>query len=55
LAIAAVAAGIAGAVVQSFVFPDAAAPSWLRIDHHGIGNIGTVVGLRELGWNFISD
>jgi hypothetical protein len=45
LAIVAVGAGIAGTLIQSFVFPEAAAPSWLEVQHHGIGNVGTGIGL----------
>ena len=45
VAIVTVAGGIAGTLVQSFVFPEAAAPSWLKVDHHGIGNVGTGIGL----------
>ena len=44
-AIVAVAAGIAGAFVQSVFFSSAASPSWLKIHHEGIGNIGTGVGI----------
>ena len=45
LAIVAVVAAIAGTLIQSFVFPAAAAPSWLKIHHDGIGNVGTGIGL----------
>jgi len=45
LAIVTVMAGIAGTLIQSFVFPAAAAPSWLKVHHHGIGNVGTGIGL----------
>jgi hypothetical protein len=45
LAIVTVVAGIAGTLIQSFVFPEAAAPSWLKVHYHGIGNVGTVIGI----------
>jgi hypothetical protein len=45
LAIVTVAGGIGGTLIQSFIFPEAAAPSWLKGYHHGIGNVGTGVGL----------
>lgn len=45
LAIVAVVAAIAGTLVQSFVFPAAVAPAWLKVHHHGIGNVGTGIGL----------
>jgi len=45
VAIVTVAAGIAGTIIQSFVFPEVAAPTWLKVYHHGIGNVGTGVGL----------
>lgn len=45
VAIMTVAAGIAGTVVQSAFFSDAAPPSWLKVHHEGIGNVGTGIGL----------
>jgi hypothetical protein len=45
LAVVTVVAGIAGTLLQSFGFPTAAAPAWLKVYHHGIGNVGTVIGL----------
>jgi amino acid transporter len=45
LAVVVVMAGIAGTLVQSFVFPAAVAPAWLKVHHHGIGNVGTGIGL----------
>lgn len=45
VAIVTLATAIAGTIIQSFVFPEAAASSWLRIYHHGIGNVGTGIGL----------
>lgn len=44
LATVTVAGGIAGTLIQSFVFPDLAAPLGLKVDHHGFGNIGTGIG-----------
>jgi hypothetical protein len=44
LATVAVAAGIAGTIIEGFAFPDVAAPSWLKVHHQGIGNVGTVIG-----------
>ena len=45
LAVVTVVAGIAGTLIQSFGFPTAAAPAWLKVHHHGIVNVGTVIGL----------
>ena len=45
LATVTVAAGIAGTFIQSFVFSDTTAPSWLNAGHLGIGNIGSGLGL----------
>jgi hypothetical protein len=45
LASVTVAAAIAGTLIQSFVFSDVAAPSWLKVYHHGPGNVGTGIGL----------
>ena len=45
LAIVTLAAAIAGTIIQSFAFPEVAAPAWLKIYHHGIGNVGTGIGL----------
>ena len=45
LATVTVAAGIAGTLIQSFIFSDLAAPSGLKVDHQGFGNIGTGIGL----------
>lgn len=43
--IAVLAIAIAGTIIQSFAFPEVAAPAWLKIYHHGIGNVGTGIGL----------
>jgi hypothetical protein len=32
-------------LIQTFVFPDIAAPSWLEVDHYGLGKLGTGTGL----------
>ena len=45
LAVVTIVAGIAGTLIQSFGFPTAAAPAWLKVHHHGVGNVGTVIGL----------
>jgi len=45
LATVTLAAGIAGTFIQSFVFSDIAAPSWLKLGHVGLGNIGSGIGL----------
>jgi hypothetical protein len=45
LATVTVAGGIAGTFLQSFVFSDIAAPSWLNVGQLGLGNIGSGIGL----------
>lgn len=35
---------IVATILQAAVWPDVAAPSWLRVSHEGIGNTGTGIG-----------
>jgi hypothetical protein len=36
---------ITGTILQSVVWPEVQAPSWLRVSHEGIGNSGTGLGV----------
>jgi hypothetical protein len=45
LAIVTLTAGLAGTRIQSFLFSEVASPSSLKVDHQGIGNLGTGIGL----------